>query len=131
MCVKLTAAAAVTMKHRTIEFHPYKYFRGCNIHPSFAPQHCQNKGKKSIETEKSKLNSFFIQHSLPSSTTKSPLHTKLLVMVLSVLIGACVDLLHSLSSVASSQHWLYGFGNSHFTWALVVVLTSETRSSHL
>lgn len=32
-------------KYSTIEFHVLQYFDGCNIHPRFDPQHCQNKGK--------------------------------------------------------------------------------------
>lgn len=84
----------------------------------------RTRGKIS-QRQKSELNSFFTQYPLPSSTTKSPLHTKLLVTVLSALIGACVDLLHSLSTGSMVLR------SSHFTWALVVLLTSETGSSHL
>lgn len=88
----------------------YKYFHEYSIHPQFDSQHCQN--NKAFQTDQSVLNSFLsLINSLPSfdSTAESPLHTKLVVMVLSALLGACVNLFHSLCRVPL-RHLLFSYG---------------------
>ena len=114
----------------------YNTLMGAIFIPNLILSTARTRGKPSIETEKSELNTFFTQYSLPSfhSATKSPLHTKLPVTVLLAVTGACVNLLHSFCSVTPSQALAVWFRGAHtclLTWTWVVLITSETWSSHL
>jgi hypothetical protein len=94
--VALTASATETIK---VQYYRISCLTNTFLDAIFIPNlilsTARTRGKPSIETEKSELNTFFTQYSLPSfhSATKSPLHTKLPATVLSAIIGACGNLL--------------------------------------